>query len=85
MTNPEKWPIGTKVKFNHDGLEAQGTIIVHEGYTVIVVIDDSCDGGWEIHHHEVPSTRKYDERRGWHVPCSKLVKLITRTKLGNQL
>ena len=84
MTNQEMWPLGARVKFNHDNLKAQGVIIVHEGdYSVIVVLDDTYDGGWLITNYEVSNTREYDGRQGWHVPYSKLERYVT--KLGNSL
>jgi hypothetical protein len=84
MTNQKIWPIGTRVKFHHDNLEARGTIIVHEeGYTVIVCIDEDCIGGWEINCYEIPDSREWDGRCGWHVPYTKLERCVT--KLGNSL
>jgi hypothetical protein len=85
MTNQEMWPIGTRVRFNHDNLEAIGTIIVHRSNksTVIVCIDENGSGGWGIDSYECPDMPTFYGRRGWLVPYTKLERCVT--KLGNTL
>ena len=85
MTNQELRPLGTKVKFDHDGLQAKGVIIVHEDnkYSVIVHLTEDNGAGWEINRYECPGQTQFYGKKGWHVPYAKLC--LMKTKLGNEL
>ena len=83
MTNQEKWPIGTRVKFTFDDLSAKGTLITDKGSTVVVLLDKDCRGGWRIEDAYDNPSREYYGRYGWNVPYDRLE--ACQTKLGNEL
>jgi hypothetical protein len=82
MTNEEQWPIGTRVKFDYDGLISNGIIIRHKEKSAVVCLD-VANCGWKIDAYEAPDLPQYYGRYGWIVRYSYLQRY--KTKLGNIL